>query len=57
MSKVKQHAISKAIFQSKFGTNYNVAFASYLLALLLIISIHLFAQKWIINGVTKGAIK
>ncbi|OIJ18096.1 ABC transporter permease [Anaerobacillus alkalidiazotrophicus] len=45
------------VFQSQFGTNFNLAFASYLLALLPMIIVYLFAQKWIISGVTKGAIK
>ena len=49
--------LAQFIFQSKFGTNYNIAFASYLLALLPLLVFYLFAQKWIINGVTKGAIK
>lgn len=49
--------LAQYIFQSKFGTNYNAAFASYLLALLPLLIFYLFAQKWIINGVTKGAIK
>lgn len=45
------------VFQSQFSTNYNLAFASYILALLPLIVIYAFAQKWIISGVTKGAIK
>ncbi len=45
------------IFQSQFSVNYNLAFASYLLALLPMLIVYLFAQKWIISGVTKGAIK
>jgi raffinose/stachyose/melibiose transport system permease protein len=45
------------IFQSQFSVNYNLAFASYILALLPMIIVYLFAQKWIISGVTKGAIK
>lgn len=49
--------LAQFIFQSKFGTNYNLAFASYLLALLPLLIFYIFAQKWIINGVTKGAIK
>ena len=49
--------LAQFIFQSKFGTNYNIAFASYLLALLPLLVFYLFAQQWIINGVTKGAIK
>lgn len=49
--------LAQLLFQSSFGTNYNVAFASYLLALLPILIFYLFAQKAIINGVTKGAVK
>ncbi|MFB5662549.1 carbohydrate ABC transporter permease [Alteribacillus sp. HJP-4] len=45
------------IFQSEFSTNYNLAFASYLLALIPMIIVYIFAQKWIISGVTKGSIK
>ncbi|WP_025028456.1 carbohydrate ABC transporter permease [Caldalkalibacillus mannanilyticus] len=45
------------IFQSQFSTNYNLAFASYLMALTPMIVVYIFAQKWIISGVTKGAIK
>ncbi|WP_121640727.1 carbohydrate ABC transporter permease [Virgibacillus sp. Bac330] len=45
------------IFQSEFSTNYNLAFASYLLALLPMIIVYLIAQKWIIGNVTRGAVK
>jgi raffinose/stachyose/melibiose transport system permease protein len=44
-------------FQSQFHTNYTLAFASYLLALAPMVIVYVFAQKWIINGVMKGAIK
>ncbi len=44
-------------FQTQFGTNYNLAFASYLLALLPILIFYLFCQKWILNGVVNGAVK
>ncbi len=44
-------------FQTQFGTNYNLAFASYLLALLPILLFYLFCQKQIINGVVNGAVK
>ena len=44
-------------FQTQFGTNYNLAFASYLLALLPMLIFYLVAQKQIINGVTNGAVK
>ncbi len=49
--------MAQLLFQTQFGTNYNVAFASYLLALLPMLIFYLFAQKWIINGVTNGAVK
>ncbi|SHH26688.1 hypothetical protein SAMN05421807_105191 [Virgibacillus chiguensis] len=42
---------------SEFSTNYNLAFASYLLALLPMIIVYLIAQKWIIGNVTRGAVK
>lgn len=44
-------------FQTQFGTNYNLAFASYLLALLPILIFYLFCQKQILNGVVNGAVK
>lgn len=45
------------IFQGQFNTDFNLAFSSYLMAMLPMIVIYLFAQKWIINGVTQGAVK
>ena len=44
-------------FQTQFGTNYNLAFASYLLALLPILVFYLICQKHILNGVVNGAVK
>lgn len=44
-------------FQSQFGTNYNLAFASYLLALIPILIFYVICQKKIINGVANGAVK
>ena len=44
-------------FQTQFGTNYNLAFASYLLALLPILLFYLICQKHILNGVVNGAVK
>ena len=44
-------------FQKQFGTNYNLAFASYLLALIPILLFYLFCQKQILNGVVNGAVK
>ncbi|MGM0806880.1 MAG: carbohydrate ABC transporter permease [Bacillota bacterium] len=45
------------VFQSQFSTDYNLAFASYLMALAPMIIVYIFAQKWIISGVMKGSIK
>ena len=44
-------------FQSQFGTNYNLAFASYLLALIPILMFYIICQKQILNGVVNGAVK
>ena len=44
-------------FQTQFGTNYNLAFASYLLALLPILIFYVICQKQILNGVVNGAVK
>lgn len=44
-------------FQTQFGTNYNLAFASYLLALLPILIFYIVCQKQILNGVVNGAVK
>ncbi|GAA2249936.1 carbohydrate ABC transporter permease [Herbiconiux moechotypicola] len=44
-------------FQSQFSTNYNLAFASYLLALAPMLIIYLIAQRWIVGGIVQGALK
>lgn len=44
-------------FQSQFGTNYNLAFASYLLSLIPILFFYIICQKQILNGVVNGAVK
>lgn len=45
------------IFQGKFSSNYNVAFASYLMAMAPTIVAYVLAQRWVMSGVTRGAIK
>jgi raffinose/stachyose/melibiose transport system permease protein len=45
------------VFQSQFQTNYPAAFASYLMALAPMLVVYVFAQRWVISGVTRGAIK
>lgn len=49
--------LAQMTFQTQFGTNYNLAFASYLLALLPILIFYLVCQKQILNGVVNGAVK
>jgi raffinose/stachyose/melibiose transport system permease protein len=49
--------LAQYIFQSKFSVHYNYAFASYLMALTPMLVIYLIAQRWIISGVTRGAVK
>jgi raffinose/stachyose/melibiose transport system permease protein len=45
------------IFQTQFSTNYNVSFASYLMAMAPAIVVYLFTQRWVMEGVTQGAVK
>ena len=41
------------VFQSQFQTNYTVAFASYLMAMAPLLVVYVFAQRWVISGVTR----
>jgi raffinose/stachyose/melibiose transport system permease protein len=45
------------VFQSQFQTNYPVAFASYLMAMSPLLIVYVIAQRWVISGVTRGAVK
>ena len=49
--------LSQYVFQTQFSTNYNLAFASYLMALLPTLIIYIFVQRYIIEGVTTGSVK
>ena len=49
--------LSQYVFQGQFSTQYNLSFASYLMVLLPILVVYVFCQKWIISGVTNGAVK
>ena len=49
--------VLQSVFQTQFSTNYNVAFASYLMAMAPAIVVYLFTQRWVMAGVTQGAIK
>jgi raffinose/stachyose/melibiose transport system permease protein len=45
------------VFQSQFQVNYPASFASYLMAMAPMLIVYVFAQRWVISGVTQGAIK
>jgi raffinose/stachyose/melibiose transport system permease protein len=45
------------LFQDQFTTNFNVAFASYLMALLPTLVVFLIAQRWVVSGIMRGSIK
>ena len=45
------------MFETQFSNNENVAFASCLMAMAPAIIVYLFAQRWVMSGLTQGAIK
>lgn len=49
--------VLQSMFQDQFSNNYNVSFASYLMAMAPAIVAYLLAQKWVISGLTQGAVK
>lgn len=49
--------VVQQIFQTQFSNNYNVSFASYLMAMAPAIIAYLFTQRWVVEGVTQGAVK
>jgi raffinose/stachyose/melibiose transport system permease protein len=49
--------VRQNLFQTQFSNNYNVAFASYLMAMAPAIIVYLFTQRWVMEGVTQGAVK
>lgn len=49
--------LSQYIFQKQFSTDYNLAFASYVLVLMPMLIMYVICQRWIISGVTSGSIK
>jgi raffinose/stachyose/melibiose transport system permease protein len=59
LSKPEQQTLqlSQYVFQRQFSTDYNLAFASYLMVLLPILIVYVFCQKWITAGITNGAVK
>lgn len=49
--------LAQYVFQGQFSTQYNLAFASYVLVLLPVLIMYVFFQKYIIAGVTSGSVK
>jgi len=49
--------VVQQLFQGQFNTDYSLAFASYLMALAPTLVVYLFAQRWIMSGVMRGAVK
>ena len=49
--------VRQNLFQNQFSNNYNVSFASYLMAMAPAIVAYLFTQRWVMEGVTQGAVK
>ena len=49
--------VVQSIFQTQFSNNYNVSFASYLMAMAPAIAVYIFTQRWVMAGVTQGAVK
>jgi raffinose/stachyose/melibiose transport system permease protein len=49
--------VIQQIFQTQFSENYHVSFASYLMAMAPSIVVFIFTQRWVLSGVTQGAVK
>ena len=49
--------LAQYVFSSQFATNYPMAFSSYLMAMAPILIVYVFAQRWVVSGVMRGAVK
>ena len=49
--------LAQYVFQGQFSADYTLAFASYLMAMAPLLIVYVIAQRWVISGVTRGAIK
>lgn len=54
---VKTIPIQQYVFFGQYSSNYNLAFAAAVLAMIPVIIFFLFAQKYIIKGLVDGAVK
>lgn len=59
LSDTSEHTLPlvQYVFQTQFSANYNLAFSSYLMAMAPMLLVYVFMQRWIIGGVSQGAIK
>ncbi|GGE66967.1 carbohydrate ABC transporter permease [Nesterenkonia cremea] len=49
--------VIQEIFQDEFSNNYHVSFASYLMAMAPAVIAYVIAQRWVMSGLTQGAVK
>ena len=49
--------VIQEMFQDEFSNNYHVSFASYLMAMAPAIIAYVIAQRWVMSGLTQGAVK
>lgn len=49
--------VRQQLFQTQFSNNYNISFASYLMAMTPAVIAYLFSQRWVMASVTQGAVK
>jgi raffinose/stachyose/melibiose transport system permease protein len=49
--------VVQMLFQGEFNTNYSLAFASYLMAMAPTLVVYILAQRWVLSGVMRGAVK
>lgn len=49
--------VVQEIFQTQFSNNYHVSFASYLMAMAPAVIAYVVSQRWVMSGLTQGAVK
>lgn len=49
--------VIQQMFQTQFSNNYNISFASYLMAMAPSVIVYVFSQRWVMSGLTQGAVK
>lgn len=49
--------VVQEIFQEQFSNNHHISFASYLMAMAPAVIAYVIAQRWVMSGLTQGAVK